>query len=370
MSAHGPLSEPELDDTTATAAPAATYSDRTGGPSRRRIGLVAGGAIALVAVAAATSLAASPAPSTTPDSSTNGAANGAPGNAGGRGAPGFAGRPGPMLRDGGIGLRQITITAIDGNQITLGTPDGWRRTITVSSEVKLTKGGQSIAASDLKVGDQVRFRQSRNNDGTFTVTDLAVVVPTVRGKVSGVTSSGFKLTTRDGSVWTIATNGSTKVRLGEADGALSDVKDGATVVVAGSTTGDNAMTALSIGVAPDRAVGTVTAKTADTITIKARNGSSLVIHVTAATTFRVAGKDSATLSDVTVGMFLGASGRARADGSLDATQVGAASADLFRNGRGNGNGGLKGFGKRFDVPSFVLPGVFGPNDDDGTTPTA
>ena len=370
MSAHGPLSEPRLDDTAATAPPAASYSDRTGGPSRRRMGLVAGGAVALVAVAAATSMAASPSPSTTPDSTTNGAGNGAGGNAGGRGAPDFAGRPGPRLRDGGIGLRQITITAIDGNQVTLGTPDGWRRTITISGDVKVTKGGQSIAASDLKVGDQVRFRQTRNSDGTFTVTDLAVVVPTIRGNVSAVTTSGFKLTTRDGSVWTITTNGSTKVWLGDTDGALSDVKDGDTVVVAGSTTAENAMTALSIGVAPARAVGTVTAKTADTVTIKRRDGSSLVIHVTGKTTFRVAGKDSATLSDVTVGMVLGASGRARADGSIDATQVGAASADLFGKGRGNGNGGLKGFGKRFDVPAFALPGVFGPNDDQGPTPTA
>ena len=344
--------------------------DRTGGPSRRRIGLVAAGALALVAVAAATSMAASPAPSTTTNSTTNGAGNGAPGNGGDRGRPDFAGRGGPKLRDGGIGRRDITITAIDGSQVTLGTTDGWRRTISVSGTVKITKGGQSIAASDLKVGDQVRFRQTRNSDGTFTVTDLAVVVPTIRGQVSGASSSGFKVTTRDGSVWTITTNGSTKVRLGQSDGTLADVKDGETVVVAGSTTADNAMTALSVGVAPARAVGTVTAKTADSVTIKRRDGTSLVIHVSAKTTFRVAGKDSATLSDVTVGMFLGAAGRARADGSIDATQVGAASADLFGKGRGNGNGALKGLGKRFGGPAFVLPDVFGPSDADGTTPTA
>ena len=51
----------------------------------------------------------------------------------------------------------------------------------------------------------------RNADGTYTVDRIAVVVPSVRGTVSDVTSSGFKVTTRDGSVWTIAVNGSTEV---------------------------------------------------------------------------------------------------------------------------------------------------------------
>ena len=365
MTAQPPIPEPgtaapEVDAgsgaPSAVDPPAASFSHRTTGPSKQRVGLVTGAALALVAVAAATSMAASPAPSTSP--STNGpsvaAPNGQPDKDGlGR----FGGG-----RFGQGAFRGITIAAISGNDVTLATADGWRRTITVTSSVKLTRGGQTIAVGDLKVGDQVRFRQTRNADGTFTVTDLAVVVPTIRGEVSGVTSSGFKVTTRNGSVWTVTVNGSTTYRLGTGDGSLSDVKNGSTVVVTGNSTGDNALTALGVRVAPARAVGTVTAKTADSITIKLRDGSSLVIHVDADTTFRVAGNKSAKLADVAVDMVVGATGRARADGSIDADAVAAGKLRQLRNGAGNG---------RFDGPALVLPDVFGPTNDGGTDgPTA
>ena len=205
-------------------------------------------------------------------------------------------------RFGRHGFGEITITAISGNAVTLGTPDGWSRTITITDTVDLTKGGQDIAVSDLKVGDQVRFSQTRNADGTYTVTAVAVVVPTVQGTASAITSTGFKVTTRDGSVWTVTVNGSTTYTYGQGTGTLADVKDGQAVRVQGTTTADNQITALNVRVAGDRAVGTVTAKTADTITIKRRDGSSLTIHVDADTTYRVAGVDNADLGDITVDM--------------------------------------------------------------------
>jgi Domain of unknown function (DUF5666) len=329
-----------------THAPAASFRETTGAPSRRRIGLVVAGAVLLAAAAAATSMAASP----TPSGSVNGSLNVVLG-----GDPAL---DGPLGFDGGRFGRHafgnITITAISGNDVTLGTPDGWRRTITVTDTMNLTKGGQDIAVSDLKVGDSVRFRQVRNDDGTYTVTDLAVVVPTIRGQASAVTSSGFKVTTRDGSVWTVTVNGSTEYSYGQGDGTLADVKDGTTVVVSGTTTGENAITALGIRVAADRAVGTVSAKTADSITIKQRDGTSLMIHVDADTTYRVAGTEDAKLSDITVDMAIGVTGRARSDGSIDADAVVA--------------GKVRGFG-RGDWPRLDgsdLPGLFRP-DLDGPT---
>jgi hypothetical protein len=105
----------------------------------------------------------------------------------------------------------------------------------------------------------------------------------------------------------------------------------------------------------------VTAKTADSITIKRRDGTSVVIHVGADTTFRVAGNKNAKLADVTVDMVIGVSGRSRADGSIDANAVVAGKAGKLR-GAGNG---------RFDRPMLVLPDVFGPTNDGSTDdPTA
>jgi hypothetical protein len=348
-------------------APVIAFSETAGQPSRRRIALVVVGAVLLVVAAAATSMAASPSPA--PSGSTNTTPNVAPGGGDMNGLP-FLGRGRFGRGDvGGFAFRDITIASISGSDVTLVTADGWRRTITVSSAMNLTKGDQKIALGDLKVGDHVRFRQTRDANGTFTVTDLAVVVPTIRGTVSAVTSSGFKVTTRDGSVWTVSVNGSTKYSFGQGDGSLADVKDGTVVGVSGETTGDNAMTALGVRVAADHAVGTVTAKTADSITIKRRDGSSVTIHVSTDTTFRVAGKNDAKIADVAVDMAIGVSGRARADGSIDADAIVAGN---LRGFRGGNNEKLP----KLDVPGFFVPGLDGgdfpdgPSTDNGDTPSA
>jgi hypothetical protein len=254
-------------------------------------------------------------------------------------------------RFGGKGFREITIKAISGSNVTLATDDGWTRTIAVTSSVELTKGGQAIEVSALKVGDQVRFSQTRNEDGTYTVEAIVVVVPSVRGTVSDVSASGFKVTTRDDSVWTIAINGTTTYRYGTGTGTLADVKNGVVALVQGTTTGDNALTALTVRVAADRAVGTVTAKTANTITIRTRDGSSVTVHVDADTAYRVPGKDTATLADVTVDMGIGVSGRKRADGSIDADAVVAGNGRGIFGGRGP-RGGFDGF----DGPALDPPG--------------
>ena len=166
----------------------------------------------------------------------------------------------------------------------------------------------------------------------------------MRGTVSDVSSSGFKVTTRDGSVWTIAINGSTKYQFGTGTGSLADVTNGTVALVQGTKTGDNALTALTVHVKADRAIGTVTAKTADSITIKQRDGSSLTIHVDADTTYRVAGADGTTdtLADVTVGMGIGVSGRNRADGSIDADAVVAGNGRGVFGGRGPKGGAFDG----------------------------
>ena len=258
----------------------ASFHGSTGGPGRGRVGLVLAGAAILVVAVVATSFAASP-------DSSNAQVGSTPFTLGAL-DPALDDTDGPDLgRMGAHGFRDITITAISGSDVTLGTPDGWRRTISITSLVELTKGGQDIAVSDLKVGDQVRFRQVRNDDGTYTVTAVAVVVPSIRGTASAITASGFKVTTRDGSVWTVAVNGSTTYSYGQGSGTLADVKDGEAVRVQGTITADNQMTATNVRVAGDRAVGTVTAKTADSITIRRRDGTSLTIHVDADTTYRV-----------------------------------------------------------------------------------
>ena len=161
------------------------------GPSKLRVGVVSGAAVALAVGAVATSFAATPTPRATTTQPGAAAISLLPAvldpAVDPRSASSDLGRFGARG-----GFREITVSAISGSNVTLTTDDGWTRTIAITDDVELTKGGQDIAVSDLAVGDQVRFAQTRNDDGTYTVTAIAVVVPHVSGTVSELSDSGLQ----------------------------------------------------------------------------------------------------------------------------------------------------------------------------------
>ncbi|HEY8167615.1 MAG TPA: DUF5666 domain-containing protein [Candidatus Limnocylindrales bacterium] len=252
------------------------------------------------------------------------------------GGPGFdrfgSGRLGGQIGGG------VTVTAVSGNDLSLTTVDGWTRTITVTSATTVTKAGQAITVGDIAVGDAIRFTQTANADGSYTIDAIGVVTPTVGGTVTQVGAGSFTLTSRGGTVWTITTTGSTTYQLGFGAGAAAgdagDVVVGSIVLVQGTAATNATMTAVNVRIQQPRVGGTVTEKTADTITIQRRDGTTTTVHVSGTTSYRVAGQESASLADVTVGMRLIAEGAQRSDGSLDASSVVAGS--TFRGpGRGS-----------------------------------
>lgn len=163
---------------------------------------------------------------------------------------------------------RITITAISGSNVSLKTADGWTRTIAIASDTALMKNKATIKLSDLKVGDEVRFRQTRQADGSFKVTHLNVVLPHVGGIVTTVSGT--------------------------------------------------------------------------TITVTRRDGTSAAIKVTSTTTYEVAKATGKALTDIKVGMFVGAVGTLNADGSLNASAVHAVDpASMPRRGDRNGHGPWK-----------------------------
>lgn len=270
------------------------------------------------------------------------------------------GRAGLGRGFGHFAARSITITAISGSNISLRTDDGWTRTIAVTSETTITKAGQTISVSDLRVGDEIRFGQRRNSDGTYTITRIVVVVPTVAGVVTGLTDTTITITARDGTSQTIRTTGSTTYRVGDGAGTRADVTVGARIVAAGERGSDGTLTAATVVVVLPRLGGTVAAKTSDSITVERRNGTTVVAHVSAATKIVVRGVDNATLADVEVGMRIVVLGRQRADGSIDAAEIWAGTLRLGPKGfepglqldlpLGGGHGRGFGFGPWFGGP--------------------
>ena len=222
---------------------------------------------------------------------------------------------------GGPGRGPITIRSINGNSLGLGTDDGWTRTIVVESTTTITKGGQPVALSTLSVGDEIRFSQKKNDDGTYKITAIVVPTPKVAGKVTVVTDTMITVDGRGDTDKVIVVNGSTVYKLGKDAATKADVTVGDRITASGNVSGTT-FTAITVTIAPDVAGGVVTAKTADSITVKGRDDKTTVIHVSSKTTFKVRGKDAATIADIAVGDWVGATGVSRADGSLDASIVG------------------------------------------------
>jgi len=238
-------------------------------------------------------------------------------NMGGKGFPGFGGNGGPT---GGAVRGPITIKSIDGSNLTLVTDDGWKRTITITSDTKITKGGQAIALTDLAVGDEIRFSQTRNADGTYTITAIVVPTPIAGGDVTAVDATTITVKDRGGATRVITVTGSTVYQLGKTTGTKVDVKVGTRILAQGTLSGTT-FTAITVRISIPEVGGAVTAKTNDTITITGRDGKTTVLQVTDKTTYEVEGKASATLSDIAVGDRVDAAGLPRADGSVDATSV-------------------------------------------------
>ena len=221
-----------------------------------RVGIVAGAAFLFV-VGAVAAMGASPAPSTGTDPAANPAASAAPGSSTAPGTTkpdgdrhGFGGFGGPggfgLGGFGRFGARDITITAINGSDLSLKTDDGWTRTISVTSTTKITKGGATIPVSDLAVGDQIAFAQDRATDGTYTVTAIRVILPTTGGQVTAIDGNTITVTQPGGTTATIHVDGNTKYQVNGAAGALSDIKVGSFIVAEGTQRTDGSLDAAAI----------------------------------------------------------------------------------------------------------------------------
>ena len=154
---------------------------------------------------------------------------------------------GPDGRGGHFGFGGITITAISGNNISLQTADGWTRTITVDSGTTYSKSGATIALGDLKVGDEIGFRQTHETSGTWTIDSIVVVLPRAGGAVTKIDGSTITVTQRDGTTATITVNGQTTYSVNGTDGkALADVKVGMQLVAEGTENSDGSLTATRV----------------------------------------------------------------------------------------------------------------------------
>ena len=244
---------------------------------------------------------------------------------------------------GTVGQVSITISKIDGSKLSLQTTDGWTRTIDATGAA-ITKGGQTIALADLKVGDEITFREARQTDGTYKITTIQVLLPTASGTVTAVASGTVTITQFDGSSKTLTLTGATTYSEAGATVTKSAMVVGDRISAQGTVDSAGGFTASAVTISPASVLGTVASKTATTIVVTIAAGKTVTVDVSSATKYAVRGVSAPTLSNVVVGDRIAAQGTLNADGSLAATIVQAAPNDQPGFGGFGGPGGFGGFG--------------------------
>jgi hypothetical protein len=162
----------------------------------------------------------------------------------GRGLPG-PGRPFERIREQ-LMARAITVESVDGITLNLITEDGWRRSVD-TTEVEITRDGDEITIGDVAVGDSVRLDQTRNDDGTWTVTGIDVVLPVVTGEVGEVGTDSFTITQGDGTTVTVYVSDDTDWHVpGSSAPGLGDLEAGDPVAARGTRRDDGSIDATDV----------------------------------------------------------------------------------------------------------------------------
>lgn len=290
-----------------------------------------------------TAAATTPAATTTQSASgtTTAATTGMPAGPAGGPPPGPAG--GPL---GGPGGLTGIISAINGNTITLKQSSVIAIEATVNDNTAYNEAGKSIKLSDLAAGEKVSIRTAVASDGTVSVAGVEVVLDRTGGTISAIDSSSMTLTRPDGSTSKVSLGSSVSVLdLGKSS-AVSNLKTGQKVEVAGQLGSDGTLAAQVINIQYEHLGGKVTAISGNTITVEvglgpdgkagppappAGQGSSqstatatttAAASTTATKTITVSdstaymtGDQGSKLSDIAVGDRVEAQGTASSDGS-------------------------------------------------------
>jgi hypothetical protein len=140
----------------------------------------------------------------------------------------------------------ITVTAVNGPTVSLATDDGWTRDVDTANVV-ITRDGQPLTVADVQVGDTVRLAQTRNADGSYTVTGLEVQPALTMGTVATVDPTGFTVTEADGTLVTVRVGDTTQwiSRRGTATG-LDGLAIGSRVAAQGVRAADGSIDATAV----------------------------------------------------------------------------------------------------------------------------
>jgi hypothetical protein len=248
-----------------------------------------------------------------------------------------------------------TVSAVQGSTITAKRADGTTLTITTNggTTFHVARPGQppaSGALTDVGVGEHITVIGTLTGTGAVTATAVGVQPARTSGRVTAVSGSDITVGGAGGSAQHIHVGSNTVYRLDAVGGVprpgqLSDVQVGASVSAEGTVGSDGSLQAQLVQVTPPSVDGTVSSVTGSTILVQrpqrlprpragatttataTASAATQTIHVGAATRYLVSttygpGITSAgSMTNVTAGTHVHATGTLNSDGSLTATTV-------------------------------------------------
>jgi len=113
--------------------------------------------------------------------------------------------------------------------------------------VALSRDGTTIAIGDILVGERVRVVQTRNADGTYTVTGIEVQPARASGTVGTASTTGFTVVGSDGSTTNVTvTPETTWSARGSSMVTIADATAGRSVSVRGALQADGSIVATKV----------------------------------------------------------------------------------------------------------------------------
>jgi hypothetical protein len=209
------------------------------------------------------------------------------------------------------------VTAVSNDNITITDPQGFSRTVVVSSTTSYTTNGAAGTLADVTVGSKILAKGTIDSNQT-SLDAITVAIGSanrsqcVRGIVTADSNSSVTVQSHDGTLTTFTLTSSTTYSDGSTTLSASDLSVGERVAIKASSSAPT--TAVSVKIQLAELAGKVTAVSGDSITVGIDQGFSLTVVVDSSTTYSQDGA-SATLADVVVGS------KIRAQGTIAANQT-------------------------------------------------
>ena len=257
------------------------------------------------------------------------------------------------------------VTSASTSSITITERSGTSATFSIDSTTTVTVGSAASSSTALATGEHVVIVPSATTSGLAA--SIKICPERVSGVVKSVAGNDITVTVSNGLTESVVVGSSTTYSKGGASASLTDVVAGTKICATGLVdTSANALDAQSVRIAAphvDQAwvFGKVAAVSGNDISVALRNGLTLSVVVSAATTYTNDGA-AGTLADVTAGVFVRAAGTVDTTANaLDATSVSIGAGG--KDSQMSHGLGAKFFGSGHGGSGFSMGGGFSSHDN-------